>query len=561
MPAEIFHVTGPPGTGKTTYLSRQATLAAEAHGGERVIVCSLTKAAATEAAGRNIPIPDRNIGTLHALAYRTLGKPRIAEAHTDEWNKSEPAFQVSVGKKTTADTQYMDEKQSDLHGDKMLARMNLMRSKCIDETMWPKDLAEFAKRWRGWCDDSGLMDFTAMIEECADNTDSAPGEPEIILADEAQDYSRLEHRLLMQWGNSAGKFILCADPDQAIYEWRGADPRLFLDHPVPEDHRRVLSQSYRVPRTVHAFAMRWIQQVEDRDDVAYEPCDAEGSVEASDAKFKSADDILPLCREHADGDSGTLMILASCDYMLKGIITLLRIKGIPFHNPYRRTNGRWNPLQRRRNTTSNIDRLVSFVKPGVPESNEVLHMLGKWSLVDMRDWLKDLSSKEVLSYGAKKDLETLIELWKKGRFGHADNLANFKEGDVFFRQLFRDTGHADRALQRDLPWFLNSLLASKKVSYKFPARVLQRRGPDALTDEPKIIVGTIHSVKGGEADTVVMFPDLSPQGARAWSDKSKAGCEKRNAIIRVFYVGATRSKNRLILCKPSSRYAAVEWGI
>ena len=39
------------------------------------------------------------------------------------------------------------------------------------------------------------------------------------------------------------------------------------------------------------------------------------------------------------------MFLASCSYMLYPLVAILRKNGIPFHNPYRKTNGFWNPLR------------------------------------------------------------------------------------------------------------------------------------------------------------------------------------------------------------------------
>ena len=47
---------------------------------------------------------------------------------------------------------------------------------------------------------------------------------------------------------------------------------------------------------------------------------------------------------------------------------------------------------------------------------------------------------------------------------------------------------------------------------QFPADIADVRGPQALMESPQVIVGTIHSVKGGEADAVVLFPDLSQAG-------------------------------------------------
>jgi len=75
---------GPPGCGKTTWLSRQVARAWEK--GEKVLIASLTRAAAAEVAGRELPIPRDNIGTLHAHCYRSLGRPRIAETKAEYIN-------------------------------------------------------------------------------------------------------------------------------------------------------------------------------------------------------------------------------------------------------------------------------------------------------------------------------------------------------------------------------------------------------------------------------------------------------------------------------------------
>ena len=60
-----------------------------------------------------------------------------------------------------------------------------------------------------------------------------------------------------------------------------------------------------------------------------------------------------------------------------------------------------------------------------------------------------------------------------------------------------------------------------------------------------MIVGTIHSVKGGEADVVYLFPDLSQAGAAQY-ERSGA---PHDSVIRLFYVGATRARETLYICQ------------
>ena len=60
---------------------------------------------------------------------------------------------------------------------------------------------------------------------------------------------------------------------------------------------------------------------------------------------------------------------------------------------------------------------------------------------------------------------------------------------------------------------------------------------------PRITASTIHGAKGGEAENVVLFTDISPA-----ADEEM----RRNPddMHRVFYVGVTRAKENLYLVEP-----------
>ena len=90
------HITiGPPGCGKTTWLSRQVERAYEKS--RNITVISLTRSSAAEVAGRELPIPDRQVGTLHSQCFRALRGAEIAETpkHADVWNKENPHYRIT----------------------------------------------------------------------------------------------------------------------------------------------------------------------------------------------------------------------------------------------------------------------------------------------------------------------------------------------------------------------------------------------------------------------------------------------------------------------------------
>lgn len=89
------------------------------------------------------------------------------------------------------------------------------------------------------------------------------------------------------------------------------------------------------------------------------------------------------------------------------------------------------------------------------------------------------------------------------------------------------------------------------------ALTVARKSAAELLKQPRVIVGTVHSVKGGEADCVYLFPDMSPAGYAQWgSGRSMAS----GSVYRLFYVGMTRARETLVLCAPASQ-RAVEWPV
>ena len=85
-----------------------------------------------------------------------------------------------------------------------------------------------------------------------------------------------------------------------------------------------------------------------------------------------------------------------------------------------------------------------------------------------------------------------------------------------------------------LDWWRARVTADVRNRVQFPADVAAARGPRALLETPQVVVGTIHSVKGGQADVVYLFPDLSQAGDAQYN----RGGAARDSVIRVFYVGA-----------------------
>ena len=534
-----YRVFGPPGTGKTTYLSRQIRRAVERFGPSSVLITSFSKAAAAELAGRDLPISAERIGTLHSHCYRALGAPQIAEANVDEWNRANPHLAITpVRKQSKLDgEESVEDGVQEKTGDFWLQELNRFRGLMVPPEAWSANLRDFAQRWQEYKDALGLLDFTDLIETAWREIPMAPGNPAVIFVDEAQDLNKMQLSLIRKWGEHCHYFIVCGDEDQTIYSFHGASADAMLEPEIPNEQKIVLKQSYRVPRAVHAVADRFIRQVTRRQEKLYLPRQEDGVCMAIRGTYKTPEyGILKAVVDHLDRGK-TVMLLASCAYMLQPAVEVLRKYGIPFHNPYRRSNGCWNPLHIGPRSSASRVLALLVAHPGFGDGCR------PWTWGELALWAEWLSAQGVLRRGAKAQMRCAAET-EPVTIRMLDEI--FEPGAL--EELL---GCFDGDYRKLLDWWCRRLNASVAKRVEFPAQIARARGPRALGEVPQVVVGTIHSVKGGEADVVFLFPDLSPQGLTAYRRHGPP----RDAVIRTFYVGVTRAREALYLCEPQSAAA------
>ena len=87
--------------------------------------------------------------------------------------------------------------------------------------------------------------------------------------------------------------------------------------------------------------------------------------------------------------------------MLRPVIQVLRKNAIPFHNPYRRSNGFWNPLRVGKRGSA-VNRVLSLVvaHPGFGEGHR------EWTYGDLALWTEWLVAKGILKHGAKAKIQS-----------------------------------------------------------------------------------------------------------------------------------------------------------
>ena len=317
--------------------------------------------------------------------------------------------------------------------------------------------------------------------------------------DEHQDVSRLLDSVAWRLVESPGTHwvYISGDPFQSVYTFSGSDHRCLLDFPC--EKYRVMQQSWRCPKAILEFGEAILRKCSDYFDREIAPMGDAGVLR----RAFSVQDFLPMV-----DDKESWLLLARTNYLTGKLKACLDSNGIPWD--YTRGAG-------------------GYVKPRNRLATSGLSDLAMWRAISSSQWLEILRvvpagrgenaylqrgvKTEVVS-GNRKPPKSMVTL---------DTIV-----DNGGTELLRETIISGR-------W-----TALVDGADKFAAAE-RRLGRDAAMS-PRIRIGTIHSVKGSEADNVVMLDSLTSQCHRA-----RACVEGRDAENRIAYVGATRARKRLFV--------------
>ena len=491
-------VLGPPGTGKTHTLLNKVDDYLKETDPDKVGYFAFTKKAANEAKERamdkfNLSEDDLPyFRTLHSLAFRRLG--------INKENVMQRRHYEDLGQKINLPLDYndYDEEETGLFTTKSdyLRIINLakLRNITIDQQF---NLGEhnqdveydklniIANELDRYKKEYNLIDFNDMILDFV-KSDKSP-RFDVVFIDEAQDLSRMQWDMVNHF-NTQDSFI-AGDDDQAIFRWAGADVDSFITQTGKMLH---LTQSMRIPKKVHDFAMKIIERVSNRIYKEWKPKTVEGSVRM----YESFEDV--------DLSKGEWMVLTRTRHMLEAIEETLTTKGLYFENKFKK----------------------SFEKD-IQDAAIDWHNLLKGQLLNYRQ-LENISKYMGPSHWHKKKMKGMV-----------------KEAFYGIDQLVKDYG-----LQIKLNWFeaFNDCSTDRKEYIR-----AMRRNGESLKENPRIQLSTIHSVKGGEKQNVVLLTDLTHNTNKAY--EKNPGDENR-----LFYVGATRTKENLHVIQPKDDYKSFQIG-
>ena len=485
---------GPPGTGKTTTLLNEVDRYLKQTDPDKIGYFSFTQKAAHEA--RDRAMSKFNLGegdlpyfrTLHSLAFRRLGIKKedvLQRRHYED-----------LGKKTGYSLDYneYDNEHTGLFTTKsdLLRIIQLAKLRGITPEQ-QYNLKEHTQDIEIGQLKQFVYDLNQYKKEynLIDFTDmitefvKSDKSPkfDVVFIDEAQDLSLSQWDMAKSIWDKTGDTFIAGDDDQAIFRWAGADVDSFI---TQTGKIMQLTQSYRIPQVVHDVASNIVNKIQNRLPKEWRPKTQRGLL-------SYYDDF-----EQVNMKQGNWLVLARTRFMLNELEDQLYSRGLYYENKFKTNKEQdlYKAITDWENLRKDVD--INY------------------------DQLERISSYMSQNHFEKQSLK------------YMDKDANYKMSGL------RERGW----LKTDKIWFeAFDSAPQKKVRY---IRRMRENG-EKLNSAPRIILSTIHGVKGGEQDNVVLLTDLSRNTQRNYENNP----DDEN---RLFYVGATRTKNHLHVIRPKDIY-------
>jgi len=566
----VTRLFGGPGSGKTTALLDRVEeiLEDEDVDVRDVLVVSYTRAAAAEVRERlaeRLDVNPRslqgNVCTMHAKAYELLDLSRsdvVGESakedfcedyglpYEDEYSSGSrrTARSTTLGNKVIATSQWLQRTSRDVADwYDVPFRWNDEEVRLppdIDENAqtgnkytptWPSDddrfdIPEAIRAWRTYKGEEGLVGFADMLERVEQR--SLVPRVDYLVIDEFQDITTLQYDVYEEWKPHMESVLIAGDDDQVVYAWQGADPDLLLETEVTDDV--ILPNSYRLPSEVLKVVQQEVGHIENRQEKDLKPRKEGGTVEAVESP-SMLDVARNVKQTIAATEDDTVMVLFRARYQLFEFVDEFIGNGIPF-----------KALTDQRLWT---DRLADYV-----------HAVEK---IDAGDPVTALEARRV------------VDMLQDSAF--STNERSDLRDEIEDREEAADTEDATEieigadVIQEHAP-FMPSPGAAADMLRKVTR--YQRKSVDAYfagdyrgMDPTRVRVGTIHSAKGREADHVFLGTDLTekvveqmaataddseiPDGVEEFTRQTDPVPLVTDNERRVFYVGMSRARERLVL--------------
>lgn len=605
-PAQVQAVTagdGPilvlagPGSGKTSVLTRRIAYLIDKVGirSYQILAVTFTNKAAKEMGSRLHTIlgfdkaKDLFLGTFHSVCVRILRR----EAEKIDLGKNFVIFdaddQLSIIKSIINDMNINDKmfKPAAVHSEISKAKNELILPADYPIITFRDEKVKLIyQRYQDRLHQSNAVDFDDLLLLA---TNLFSNHPEVlqkyssqfkhILVDEFQDTNMVQYQLIQQLCSINQNIFCVGDPDQSVYRWRGADYRnvsnFEKDH--PNCQTIMLEQNYRSKQNILNAAMAVIDRNPRRKRKQLFSTLGMGEqiqvYEAVDDKGEASFIVDTIKSMVADkrADYGDFAVM----YRTNAMSRLIEETFIHSNVPYRlvgaqRFYGRrevkdlvaYLRLVQNRHDEVSLARVINIPARGIGEKTlETVQALAKDAYLSTGDVLLNMASDpgsvflQQLKGRALNNLiefGRLLEKWQDS----AETLSVTQIFDQLTDDIHYETYLDDGTDEGQDRW--DNILELRKLTEEYEGKPLSEflenialvSDQDTIRDGNVPTLLTLHAAKGLEFRNVFIMglDDGILPHSRSFDEPEEMEEERR-----LFYVGITRTKDRLFLVRASRR--------
>jgi len=366
-----------------------------------------------------------------------------------------------------------------------------------------------------------MIDFDDMLEKTLiKNIEFKPYK--LVLVDEAQDLSKLEWQVISKIARNTEELVLVGDDDQSIYGWKGSDARIFQKWPCRKECVRSLPKTYRLPKPVYEVVMKIQGEIQTRLGTTFE-CDPN--------------------KEGSFGFIDSLRVLANSIDSKSDVIMCARTNALA--SKFKNFCIDHGLIFKEKNYAH--DRGTSF--------RTIFDQEDRKELIQAWNTLKSggvIQGKQYLKM-VKKLAPGLIEHGKKGALEHADTQPpELQDPDLYLSfQDIKDKYYFKGDIKFE--WFDVLKFETSSVLFRDNEHLnsyLRYCWEKDNTLESNIKIAPIHSVKGMEADIVIVDSNWGPNSLKSYNSGSK---KQEDEETRVSYVATSRPKKHLRIYQHSQK--------
>lgn len=396
-----------------------------------------------------------------------------------------------------------------------------------------------------------------------------------ICVDEAQDTSKIQHEIIKALSSSSGNIFMVGDEDQSIYGFRAAFPDALLDFEKDHPGASVLlmEKNYRSDKTIVDAAQRFISLNKLRHEkhmIADNPAVNEINVVELSYRSQQYNYLLKVAQnmaesgkiysEHRDHDRTTTAVLYRDTESIIPFINMLENEKIAYRIRSNEAVFFTNRL------VMDIKNIIQFAyddsntelfmkvyfKIGLFMSKQVAQNACELSAQSNKDILATAYEYCDMPAGTRNRVKEARESLSKLRKCSGNDIIN----SILYDMKYYD--YMDRmSLNENKISILRSIAYKEVSALSFLNRldelqnIMQNKEPDYNCN---LILSTIHGSKGLEYDNVFIIDALDgvfPESIPYMMDvkKNKEEMKLYEEERRLFYVAATRAKNKLTLLR------------